>query len=281
MAYKQIQVKDLPAELVEQIGNEISEYSIGMVSMTANQNKVITNLIGSGTLVQFGEVYGILTAYHVTSSSAFRHCDRLGLLLMAQHAHHFSMPRTSLSIVPVGPPVAGQIGPDLSLIILPLADVSGIRAKKLFWNLGSHGDEILQKPRPIDEGAWVLWGCPDENTEQLQRDEHFLEITGYECMSGFGGVTKEWTEGTFDYLEFAVSYDALSESPLSFGGCSGGGLWQVPLVWKDDTISHERPILSGVAFHQSDVVDDRRKITCHGRVSTYRHVIEALERMQR
>jgi len=151
----------------------------------------------------------------------------------------------------------------------------------LFWDLDLYGDIILKEERPTDEGAWVLFGCLDEGTEQLERDEHFLDITKYQCMAGFGGVNDDgWTEDRFDYLKFAVSYDDDSDAPASFGGCSGGGLWQVPLVIKEDAIVHQQPILSGVAFYQSDVVEDQRTITCHGRHSIYRRATEVLKRLQ-
>jgi hypothetical protein len=103
------------------------------------------------------------------------------------------------------------------------------------------------------------------------------------CIKGlsvFGSIDAAWIDNEYDYLEFPVRYNESIDVPESFGGCSGGGLWQVRLILKDGTITHERPILSGVAFYQTDLVDNQRTILCHGRVSIYRHVIDALKGLQ-
>lgn len=72
-------------------------------------------------------------------------------------------------------------------------------------------------------------------------------------------------------------YEEKSELPISFGGISGGGVWQVPLLkTKEGEIQAKEPIFSGVAFYQTAIVDKKRTIRCHGRRSVYESVYKAL-----
>ena len=83
--------------------------------------------------------------------------------------------------------------------------------------------------------------------------------------------------GTFDYLEFKARYGGLNEPPQSFGGFSGAGLWQAPLVrTPEGTLKAKELLLSGVAFYQFARTEERRVIKCHGRRSVYLHTTRAV-----
>jgi hypothetical protein len=92
-------------------------------------------------------------------------------------------------------------------------------------------------------------------------------------LACYSGVKREWSEGAFDYLELSVLYTDDSSLPSSFGGVSGAGVWQVGLVdFSGVAIGLESPILSGLAFYQTDIIENERSIICHGRVSIYKHI---------
>lgn len=58
----------------------------------------------------------------------------------------------------------------------------------------------------------------------------FSVIKGYSAQCGVSVITTEREDSDFDYLEVKVDYSTGNpELPSSFGGFSGGGLWQVPL----------------------------------------------------
>lgn len=278
---EQVAIGDLPQELTMRIKDEVARYSTILIGVNQERNAQTANMIGSGTFVQYGKIYGILTANHVTSSSAFRHADRIGLHLMTETTHHFSIPTANLRTITVGEPASGKYGPDISVIILPLSEVPAIKAKKVFWNLDKYQVEILQGQRDISDGPWVLCGCPDTYTQRAQKLDGFDHVIQHRAFAWLSGIAKEWTEHRFDYLDYHVAYDESGDVPKSFGGVSGGGLWQVRLVQNNaGDIAHENLILSGVAFCESDIVDNQRMITCHGRSSVYRNVVEALRGLQ-
>ena len=58
-------------------------------------------------------------------------------------------------------------------------------------------------------------------------------VKGFYNYSGAGGPDQQVMKGKHDYFDFPVSFGARPLAPQSFGGMSGGGLWQVPLSKND------------------------------------------------
>jgi hypothetical protein len=94
------------------------------------------------------------------------------------------------------------------------------------------------------------------------------------------------TSGNFDYVAFKPVYDDGYGGPQSFGGYSGGGIWQLVVNPKDGAPTVTGRHLMGVAFYQSDLKvrgeETIREVICHGRESIYRmlvgHVRENMHR---
>lgn len=84
-------------------------------------------------------------------------------------------------------------------------------------------------------------------------------------------------------LEVQIDYkDPNPELPSSFGGCSGGGIWQVPLRKNEEgKIEAEEHLLSGVVFYQTGFAEGVRRLKCHGRKTVYNRVPEYVERQKR
>ena len=169
-------------------------------------------------------------------------------------------------------------GPDLAILVLPDLIISRfVPSTKLFYNLAKRRTSVLDNPCSIDTGLWALVGAPAEWTVDAVPEAGFETVKEQPGMIGLGGVAKECENGGFDYLEFQVIYNAGYRGPDSFGGCSGGGLWQILLgntergqkVVKD-------AVLSGVAFWESGRVDNKKMVKCHGRRSIYQRVIGTL-----
>ena len=96
-------------------------------------------------------------------------------------------------------------------------------------------------------------------------------------MFGVGLVVREHESNGFDLFDFEVTYGPGSNSPLSYQGMSGGALWRVYYTKDDDgqpSVVDKK--VYGVAFHQSDLSDQKRIITCHGPRSVYGPLIEAI-----
>lgn len=268
---KEILAKDIPQDIIEDTARSIRNYSVGIVSYYAENQAPRTELLGSGTLVEKDGKYGILTAAHVIDPInyySFKRAERIGLIL-TDYSHHWSVEKEHLTYDLLAYKT-DSVGPDLGIIRIPDFYVSRLTAKKSFWNLSKFRKEIMKNPSPLNKGMWTVFGCPSVSIEQHSPDKNFLQRISVTGLIGYSGIEDVGETNGYDYYNLLISYDEIASPPSSFAGVSGGGLWHIILTLKDDgTIISHRPILSGVAFYQTEVKNGDRVIICHGRNSIY------------
>jgi hypothetical protein len=276
---EELSLSQIPSQLIEEISKDISDFVIGLVRLRDTPSGQDAELGGSGTLVQIDETYGILTAHHVLSN--LPKDGDIGLILATRFGaqlHRYTIPSQVIRRVEIA---RGQIeseGPDLALLIIPAAEVELIKAFKSFYNLVSRRDEILVNPPDKNDGIWFISGFANELTTDEPPEHGYQRVKSFYGMFGAGGVRSEYTDGLFDYFDFEVRYGGIDQPPESFGGFSGGGLWQVPLIRsKDGKLEAKDFLLSGVICYQSPMVENRRFIKCHGRRSVYKCAIDAIK----
>jgi hypothetical protein len=243
----------------------------------------VAGLGGSGTLVSAAGVRAILTADHVLSGDHehLKLPEGFGLIVLPRlekQCHQMIVESARRIQIDRGPEPSK--GPDLALIVLSPVDEAKLEAVgKVFYNLSKRRDRMLNKPPPLNESsALVMCGMVGEWTRDVppdrgfERAKHFCGLCGPVVFAG----SRE--EGGFDYLSVEVRYDRAYEGPKSFGGCSGGGLWQAILKNQDGAVVIEELLLAGVPFYESGNENGRGIIECHSRRSIYKVVVEALER---
>jgi hypothetical protein len=230
---------------------------------------------GSGTLVSVDDVEGILTAKHVLSS--LKRAQHVGLVVpygFKSELHHLAVDMKLCSEFAL--PAAGEpleTGPDLAILVPPPDVIGTLRAKKSFYNLARRQRDMFEKPQPLDRGFWVLSGSAAEWASDADPSRGFKSVKIFKGGIGAGVVTREYHHGNFDYLIYEALYNDLYEGPRTFGGFSGGGLWQLLVAPEDGKFRVTSRLLSGVAFFQSDLTasggEAVREITCHGIRSLY------------
>jgi hypothetical protein len=198
-------------------------------------------------------------------------------LILKNYSHHYSIDRQYLPIKIIGEPIHPNICPDIAVIIIPERETSTIKTYKSFWNIDLWREKLMRTPVDFTKGVWTIFGCPDEMTKSKGKNEHFARSEGFCGLAGFTGVSKYYSIDSYDYYDLSASYDENSHSPSSFGGVSGGGLWHILLLKKDNGISFERPVYSGVAFYQTEIINNKRQLICHGYRSIYENVYEAMK----
>lgn len=278
--------------LLEEAVPMLTDYSIGFALPTVdNQStdpRLDAGLGGSGTLVKIDDVYGILTANHVIDlldKSRF-----VGLILPSRvrvDIHHPTLPMKYCDRVTFAPQGKQSHRPDLGLLIPPSDTVSMLKSKKTFYDLSQRQKRILEKPQPINNGFWMLSGFAGERTSDLPPEQGFLKVKLFRGLHGAGLVTKEKRrdQTNFDYLINNVLYNDVYEGPESYGGFSGGGLWQMLVKPDGGKLKIADWLLSGVAFFESEKKNNdgqaTRKITCHGRISLYQVLIDGVRARSR
>lgn len=76
---------------------------------------------------------------------------------------------------------------------------------------------------------------------------------------------RSFTKGRYDYIDSKEFFGAHG-FPTSYGGFSGGGLWQVHIYVDPETNERkERNRLVGMAFYEFPPKRKYRVIRCHGR----------------
>jgi hypothetical protein len=280
-----LKISDLPNSIIEEISNIIHAFSAPLIKVSLDRfGKETISLIGSGTFITVGDAAGILTAEHVVKllddSSFLGPAKFLGLPIR-RHEHRYVIEREYLRIHRIARGTVDSEGPDLAFIGIPSAELGTIKAVKSFYNLQQNRDRMLSSPPELTLGVWAICGWPDIQTRSEKPSQNFYDIKGFHSLCGFGGIGCIYVVGEYDYLDFDVEYDCSSDIPESFGGVSGGGIWQVPLVqMPNGEMKPQEYLLSGVAFYQTKKSGLHRSIKCHARKSVYEIAYRAIKEIR-
>lgn len=228
--------------------------------------------IGSGTLVQIGKTFGVLTARHVAERLEIG--DELGLTSAPQgELHAPRIPVQELRIVSIG---TGPILPDsldLSFIRLPDVRAWSIRAWKGFYNLLAFRDEMLPEPRPRrgDEG-WtsLICGAPEQFSWEEGPSESYRRTLAFRQMCWQVEKPSHFKSGGSDYFDILIDRDSTPDIPDSFAGMSGGGVWYESLATGEGgELQPIRDLLVGVIFYQIARGEGKWTLRCHAWASVY------------
>ncbi len=270
---EEILLRDLPESVLNEAIQILAPYVIGFVGYTRNPDGEDVQLLGSGTLVSVGSTKAILTAHHVVS--ILPRDERLGLVLSATPQRH-GADLQGLTYLQIARGSCDEDGPDLGVVILSPAIAAALAASKSFYNLDSRRDLLLNSPPEIKAGMWFVNGFVDEYTWEELGTGRISKVKGFYNLSGAGGPDEEVVVGDYDYFDFPVSVGGRASAPHSFGGMSGGGLWQFTLVKDGELIRPVKPLLSGVVFYQYETTETHCGVKCHGRRSVYHVVYDAI-----
>lgn len=258
-------------ELVDHATAPIHDYAVGLVGVGRQDatEDPAGALAGSGTLVTVAGHAGILTAAHVLRKQ-LGDADRVGLVLPDRREGRLHCP-----IVPFDLDLAWLIeaqgpeseGPDVGFFPIPPDSVGMLKARKSFLPLDADGDPDTSPPSRDSMDA--VWGLPAELVEHWPAEGGYDAVRAFRSGGMVGEIGDSAVRGDHDYVTFPTN------SSGSFKGCSGGGLWEIPLREDDDgELRFDRPRLAGVVFYQSEVTASGRVITCHGRRSVYGALVD-------
>lgn len=271
---EKLSITDLPATTIDLACDKIASYTVAMNRMISRSGIPESQLVGTGTLVKVEGLDCILTADHVLEE--FREPDKMGLMSSftgRPSGHEF--PLSDLGLHRIARGDTDETGPDIALVVLPQQSIAALRSEKVFYNINKHAKCFDNSYLPLDYGFWLNCGIVGETERELPPDRNIVSLKGYEGLCGASANPKESFDGVFDYLEVRIDLEGRADLPSTFGGMSGGGLWQVLMrKTSEGKIEPEDWILSGVTFYESEVERDKRHLRCHGRKSIYERVPE-------
>jgi hypothetical protein len=259
---ERIKIAEIPSPFLEKIAEILGWYLVGFTGIHQAGNIEEARLLGSGTLIEIDGVHGVLTAQHVTA--IFKNFENIGMILLPNE-HRFFIERKYLRVVDISNTLEPTEGPDLSLVILPPNVIGTLKARKVFYGIAQRHEEVLREPLNHEAGLWSVTGFPDEQTIREESHRNHAYVQRYHGASFFTGIEKEFLVGEYDFLEINVKYGIDNTTPVSFGGVSGGGLWQIRLTRTRETdLEIREKFLLGVAFYETDMRNGIRQIRCNG-----------------
>jgi hypothetical protein len=266
------------SELLDEAERHISQCSVGILSISKERSESL----GSGTLVSYGNVQGILTCAHVVSH--FSNVDPIGILmfekreLMSKQATRLYKKDIESQIVAIRGSEYGISGPDLAFFALPSELASSISAKSTFINFSKRRTERVNGLLKADKALSCLQGLIqvwDESDPTYESEKE--KIYTHHGLINIGSTLQLPTdENGFDYFDFVVDPSGYQKFPERYWATSGGGVWKFRIVNRDDSlIEVVDENLVGVVYYESRN-DKEVLLKCHGPESIYSRLWEAL-----
>jgi hypothetical protein len=266
-------------EFLENAAQDLADYVVGFAKFYEENGVEDAKLGGSGTLVSVEGNNAILTADHVLDN--LPDTGMVGLILPTRfqaQLHRVTLDMDQATKVRIARGEILSEGPDLGALLLPASTVSIVQSIKGFYNLSKRQKLFSIEPN-IDLGVWVLCGMAHEWTSETTPEHGYQRVKLFRGVYGGGIVSNQRNVNDFDYINFETKYEGIYEGPQSYEGFSGGGLWQL-IISKTSAgdLIIEDNILSGVAFYQTTLVENRRSIICHSRKSIYRSAVDTIRK---
>lgn len=244
----------------------IQHYLVGSVAIGLQDNPTkVTTSLGSGTLVDFAGVRGILTAAHVVD--AIRSEDEVGILRFGkgQDRQGLRVSVSHLDWVTIGGESYGDRGPDIAFIKLPRDIEDWIAATNGFFSPQAHDAELSERGAGYGEPQVRFdVGVLGEATTQVKTEDGWYGAS-FRVLPAIGEFEDQIDDDGFDRFTFRVAYAPDAIPPSSYGGMSGRSVWQVM-----DAIPPLDRLLLGVLYRQSDADDQgNRLLIGHGPTTIY------------
>ena len=243
--------------------DQIAPFTIGFVKIDSES----PSSMGSGTLLQFGPISGILTCAHV--AEAVMRETRIGILLFPTKIESLQTYIIATDVIDpliLGSPPWTELGPDIAYLKIPEVELSKFRARASFVNGSLHFERMLSGEPPDCQKLDVVAGVISDWTDSPT-------LAGRLATVPFNGLLNvgqaiRLVEQPLDLIEFLPSPEGGFELPDSFQGTSGGGLWRLYVKSNENgDFDLEQRRLIGVAFWETS--KHPPTLICHAMQTLY------------
>jgi hypothetical protein len=249
----------------------IGTYIVGLLNVSNNQ----VQPIGSGALVNFGKMAGVITAGHVWEKIEERRKDQnveeIGFVHFPSRNNQLQGPRVRIDhLAAVSYPNKGEddLGPDLAFIKLPVPTANALRANGSFFDFTRQQALALSAPPANTDQHDAVLGMVARWT-QAPVDKGNLRSTTLQAIHNVGkAIPLEDGRNNFDRLLLSPEPESGFALPDSYGATSGGPLIRV--FTESGTLNLVELRLLGIAYFETDKGDPvNNRIVCHGPRTLY------------
>lgn len=251
--------EDIPSTVKKEIDRFTSDSTVAILGYDNNDNP-IDGLLASGTFVIINSIYGILTAKHVWEKlklkSTYTSFCIVGMI-------HYLREKTEYlkCYIP-------DKDVDICFIEIPPTILGTIKAVRNFHPILPENFLDIES---IKDSMWITVGFPYLMQKFEEREINIFRY--YTHVKNYKKISDDW-----DILELDIrTENGANELPKSFGGMSGGGIWNFKGFYNDDSgkvkffIKHnlKDALLAGVNFRQECSNDKVDRICGVGPASIY------------
>lgn len=240
----------------------VCDYSVGLLKFRIEGKIEMADPAGTGTFVKIGTLYGILTAGHVLKE--FGEQETVGLVRFPSITPALQNRRLNLGHTKRVVDWNSKNGdaPDIAFVSIPEVDGRALEASgAVFYNLGISRDYKISAADHRMSLCYALVGVVGEWTEEGSPEfarGRKIDIGG---LFGAAKSVRSFKEESNELVEVEISYETGPKIPRSYGGVSGGALWELHVeLDKESKVFKVNKKLHGVAFRQSD---DNTRVTAN------------------
>jgi hypothetical protein len=252
--------QELKITIDDSFTQSVCDYSVGFLRFGREGKIETATPAGTGTFAKVGKVYGILTAGHVLQPMGTQ--EVVGLVRFPSVQPPLQNCRLDLDHTERMVMWNGREcdAPDIAFLKIPAIDGRNLEAAgAVFYNLELARDFSASQPEHLMSKCYVVVGVVGEWTEETSgalTAGRKIDIGG---LFGTAKNLREFKESNTDLVEVEIDHAAGPKIPKSYGGISGGALWELHVeLDKELKTVRVNKRLHGVAFRQSV---DRRRIT--------------------
>ena len=249
------------------VGAHTSRSTVGFVRVEDHKS------LGSGTLIRFGNIVGILTCAHVRKKLLDE--KEIGILcfqVCAPQIQCLRLPMTKTDSIAIGAPPWDESGPDLAFLRL-FTHVGDIESVATIVSGDLHRQNFVAGDPEGTIKLHFMGGVIAVETKPpvLGFTPVGVSVTStFQTLLNVGKVFVD-DENTDRFRFQPVSSGNIL--PESYGGTSGAGRWRYYLARENFSLVQAR--LIGVAYYQ-EVVGEELHIIGHGQVGVYETLFNAI-----
>lgn len=255
-------IQEVTIKIDDSFTGPVCDYGVGFLKFSRAGNQEVAEPMGTGTFVKHGRLYGILTAGHVLAQ--FGENETIGLVRFPSIQPALQNRRLNLGLTKRVSDWNGNEcdAPDIAFVSIPEIEARDLEAVgAVFYNLGIARDFKPSSPANRMVTCYALVGVVGEWTEEgpaAYTKGKKIEVGG---LFGAAKAVRPFKEEGRDLVEVEISYETGPRIPKSYGGVSGGALWELHVeVTSALAIVKTNKTLHGVAFRQSG---DRLRVTAN------------------
>lgn len=206
----------------------VCDCSVGFLILKVDGMIETAEPAGTGTFVKLHKTHGILTAAHVID--ALGSTGTVGLVRFPSITPVLQNCRLNLEHTERLKTWNGIDGeaPDIAFLKIPDVDAGNLEAKgAVFYNLGLARKFEVSNPGHKMSKCYAVVGVIGEWTEQATTSPTGHKKIDVNGLFGNAKKPREFKEKNADLVEVEIDHAEGPKVPQSYGGVSGGGLWEL------------------------------------------------------